>query len=236
MPSAPAGGVEVTAEAEIKTAVRSLFDLPVAVAVTQIDRPHPPLLGDEAAVIARARPKRVAEFTAGRHAAREAMQALGHPPAPVLASPDRAPIWPQGLTGSISHSDVWCIAVLARCSDVMALGVDIEKDSPLPKDLLAEICLPSEITRLGGADLAAAKRIFCAKEAAYKAQYPLTKTLFGFDRLDVTLSAENPAFDAQFTQDTECFKRGEKLPGRVVSVAGHLVSGVAIGQIDRKGA
>ncbi|MEP2952885.1 MAG: hypothetical protein ABJO84_01415, partial [Sulfitobacter sp.] len=63
MPSAPAGGVEVTAEAEIKTAVRSLFDLPVAVAVTQIDRPHPPLLGDEAAVIARARPKRVAEFT-----------------------------------------------------------------------------------------------------------------------------------------------------------------------------
>ena len=86
------------------------------------------------------------------------------------------------------------------------------------------------------ADLAVAKRIFCAKEAAYKAQYPLTKTLFGFDRLDVTLSAENPAFDAQFTQDTERFKRGEKLPGRVVSVAGHLVSGMAIGQIDRKGA
>ncbi|MFC6642447.1 4'-phosphopantetheinyl transferase superfamily protein [Sulfitobacter profundi] len=78
--------------------------------------------------------------------------------------------------------------------------------------------------------------MFCAKEAAYKAQYPLTKTLFGFDRLDVTLSAENPAFDAQFTQDTERFKRGEKLPGRIVSVAGHLVSGVAIGQIDRKGA
>ena len=231
-----AGGGEVTTEGEIRAAVQAIFDLPVAVAVTRPGRAYPPLLAGEAALIARAQPKRVAEFTAGRHAAREAMQALGHPPAPVLASADRAPIWPPALTGSISHCDDWCIAVLARRAEVETLGVDIEDDSPLPADLLTEICLPAEITRLGGADLAAAKRIFCAKEAAYKAQYPATKALFGFDRLEVTLSGDNTTFDARFTQDTEGFSRGNKLPGRIAAVAGHLVSGVAIGQIDRKGA
>lgn len=231
-----AGGNEVTPEAEIAAAVRGLFDLPVAVAVTRPDASHPPLLDDEATIIARARPVRVAEFTAGRSAARKAMELLGHPPAPVPASADRAPIWPQGLTGSISHCAAWCVAVLARDGDVAALGIDIEEDSPLPSDLLHEICTPAEIARIGRADMAAAKRIFCAKEAAYKAQYPLTKTLFGFDRLDVTLRANGSAFDAEFTQDTERFRRGDKLPGRIVSVAGHLVSAVAIGQIDHKGA
>lgn len=232
-----AGKARMTQGAEIAAAVRGLFDLPVAVAVTRPDAVHPPLFDDEAALIARARPERIAEFTAGRSAAREAMRHLGYAPKPVLATSDRAPIWPQGLTGSISHCADWCIAVLVRDSHARSLGIDIEEDRPLPGDLLDEICSQSEIAQLQEAGhLAAAMRIFCAKEAAYKAQYPLTRTLFGFDRLDVTLPADNSAFDAQFTQDTECFRRGDKLPGRIVSVAGHLVSAVAIGQINRKGA
>jgi len=232
-----AGKAKMTQEAEIAAAVRRLFDLPVAVAVTRPDAVHPALWEGEATLIARARPARIAEFTAGRSAAREAMRQLGYAPEPILATSDRAPIWPPGLVGSISHCADWCIAVLAPQSDMRALGVDIEDDGPLPADLLQEVCSPIEVARLQGqAPLGAAKRIFCAKEAAYKAQYPLTKTLFGFDRLEVTLTEGATAFEAEFTQATECFTRGEKLPGRVALVAGHLVSGVAIGQIDRKGA
>ncbi|HBB84480.1 MAG TPA: phosphopantetheinyl transferase, partial [Sulfitobacter sp.] len=78
----------MTQEAEIAAAVRRLFDLPVAVAVTRPDAVHPALLEGEATLIARARPARIAEFTAGRSAAREAMRQLGYAPEPILATTD----------------------------------------------------------------------------------------------------------------------------------------------------
>ena len=222
------------AEAEIAAALRALFDLPVAVAVTRPDATHPPLLPGEAAHLARAQPVRIAEFTAGRSAARQAMQELGVAPQPILTAPDRAPIWPVGLVGSISHCADWCVAVLAHSSTYAAIGVDIEDDSPLPDDLADEICSPTERARAAGQSCGT-KRIFCAKEAAYKAQYPLTGALFGFDRFEVFLNATT-GFDAEFTQETKGFRRGDNLPGRILSVAGHLVTGVAIGQIAPKGA
>jgi 4'-phosphopantetheinyl transferase EntD len=222
------------AEEEIAAAVRGLFDPSVAVAIRRLDATHPPLLPGEAAHLSRARPKRIAEFTAGRTAARQAMEALGVDPQPVLVASDRAPIWPEGLVGSISHSATWCIAVLARERDFASLGVDIEDDSPFPDDLAGEICSATEMAHAAGWSNGT-KRIFCAKEAAYKAQYPLTGALFGFDRFAVRL-ADDHSFDARFTQATKGFRRGDNLPGRILSVAGHLVSGVAIGQIAAKGA
>lgn len=221
-------------EAEIAAALRGLFEGPVAVAVTRPAAPQPPLMPGEATHLARARPVRLAEFTAGRSAARQAMQALGLPPQPVFTAPDRAPIWPAGLVGSISHCADCCVAVLAHARDYAAIGVDIEDDSPLPDDLVAEVCTPSERARMAQPQ-ASAKRIFCAKEAAYKAQYPLTKTLFGFERFEVQFSTRH-AFEARFTQATKGFRRGDYLPGRIASVTGHLVTGVAIGQIAAKGA
>jgi len=220
------------AEAEITAALRALFDLPVAVAVTRPNAVHPPLLAGEAAHLARARPLRIAEFTAGRSAARQAMQQLGMAPQPILTAPDRAPIWPAGLVGSISHCADWCVAVLAESRIYASIGVDIEDASPLPDEPAAEICSPTERARANGEN--DTKRIFCAKEAAYKAQYPLTGALFGFDRLEVLLNADG-SFDARFTQDTKGFRRGDSLPGRVLSVADHLVTGVAIGQIAPEG-
>ncbi len=220
--------------AEITAAVRTLFDRPVGIAVTRPAAPQLPLLPGEAAHLGRARPARIAEFTAGRSAARQAMQQLGALPQPVFAAPDRAPIWPAGLVGSISHCAEWCVAVLAHRDDYASLGVDIEDDAALPDDLAEEICSPSERADMAGQPKGT-KQIFCAKEAAYKAQYPLTKTLFGFDRFEVHFSDSN-RFTARFTQTTKGFRRGDYLPGRIVPVKGHLVTGVAIGQIRSKGA
>ena len=227
-------GLRSSASAEIAAAVRGLFDLPVGVGVTIPGRAYPPLMAGEAAPLTRALPARVAEFTAGRHAARLAMQNIGLAPQRVLTAPDRAPIWPAGMVGSISHCARWCVAVVAQEADCRALGIDIEDDSPLPDALAAEVCSAAESEKQA-ASPHGAKGIFCAKEAAYKAQYPLTQTLFGFDRLAVHMQ-DDGRFDARFTQATSGFSEGDNLPGRIVSVAGHLVTGVAIGQIERKGA
>ncbi|MER3484814.1 MAG: hypothetical protein C4345_01350, partial [Chloroflexota bacterium] len=42
----------------------------------------------------------------------------------------RAPRWPTGIVGSITHSDTPCIVAVARHEAVCALGVDAELAQP----------------------------------------------------------------------------------------------------------
>ena len=84
---------------------------------------------DEAAAVARAIPKRRGEFAQGRSAARAAMGLLGHPPMAIPAGSDRAPIWPKGLVGSITHTNGLCAAALSQ--NAAALGIDAEQAVPL---------------------------------------------------------------------------------------------------------
>ncbi|MBY6159629.1 4'-phosphopantetheinyl transferase superfamily protein [Mameliella alba] len=146
------------------------------------------LFPDETAAMTNAQPARRAEFAAGRRAARQAMARLGLPPAPVPMAPDRAPVWPTGLVGSISHAGGLCLAVVARATAFAALGVDLESDAPLDPDLISEICLPEELVGLPEAQRGGhAARIFSAKEAAYKAHYPRARLVFGFHGLHVDM-------------------------------------------------
>jgi 4'-phosphopantetheinyl transferase EntD len=146
---------------------------------------------DEATAIARAVPKRRAEFAAGRSAARAAMAEIGLPSAAIPQGGDRAPIWPAGLSGSIAHCDTCCIAAVALKEHCPALGVDIEPATPLDPDLVAVICTPEERTWLANEPNPglAAKVIFSAKEAVYKAQYPLTNKVIGFDAVILEMTA-----------------------------------------------
>ncbi|WP_300438072.1 4'-phosphopantetheinyl transferase [uncultured Mameliella sp.] len=149
----------------------------------------------EVAAIARARPARRAEFAAGRLAARRAMAQLDVPTAAIPMGADRAPVWPKGLVGSISHAEGLCLAVVAGAKDYRSLGIDIEGDGPLAEDLIPEICRPEEIALLPKAFRAAeAKRLFSAKEAVYKAHYPLAGQVFGFHGLQVDLAQGRARF------------------------------------------
>jgi 4'-phosphopantetheinyl transferase EntD len=73
-----------------------------------------------------------------------------------------------------------CIAALARAATYRSLGVDLEPDLPLPSDLAPTICRPDEPSDL-------TRRRFSAKEAVFKALYPVTGVMFGFHGLFVDL-------------------------------------------------
>lgn len=160
-------------------------------------------------------PRRLAEFTRGRSAARAAMRALGHPPQSVPVRADRSPQWPPGLTGSISHCDGVCLAILGQSVDWAGLGLDVEPAHPLPPDLWPAVLRPQEQATLP-ADCAglAALSIFVAKEAAYKAQYAVTGTLFDFMTLQVTLHPTG--FAATFAADIGPYAIGHTLTGTLV--------------------
>lgn len=190
----------------------------------------------EASAVQGAVPRRVAEFHAGRAAARAAMVALALPPRPVPMGPDRAPIWPDGLTGSISHCANACVAALGLRHDWAGIGVDLEEATPLDPLLVAEVCTITEQRWLGrqpaGQRGLMAKLIFSAKEAAFKAQYPLSEQLFGFDALEIQIAREHSRFEVRFLSNQGPFAAGGVLAGRYVHAAGLLVTGVAVGQSE----
>ena len=134
-------------------------------------------------------PARLAEFTAGRSAARQALRDLGLAPAAIPMGPDRAPLWPEAAMGSISHCAGACLAVVGLARDYRGLGVDIEPLHALPADLWPTILRPEEqheISTLPPAQQGLqVLRIFVAKEAAYKAQYPITQQIFDFQTLRI---------------------------------------------------
>lgn len=211
--------------AAVEARLRQLFPGEVAVAVEAIGPiPAGALWPVELAAMVGAVPARLAEFAAGRVAARRALARLGHTPHALPMAPDRAAIWPAGISGSIAHAAGLAVAV-ARAG--APLGVDIEDDSGIAPELWPIICLPEELQRLGTSDTARqVKRIFCAKEAVFKAQTPASRALFGHEILAVTLVGEH--FGAQFLSEAGAFRAGQTVRGRIDAADGLVLTGVAV--------
>ena len=186
----------------------------------------------EARAVSGAVAHRAVEFHAGRATARAAMDVLGLPPQSILMGRDRAPVWPNGVTGSISHSKTACVAVVGPTAEWAGIGVDLEEATALDPLLIAEVCTKAEQRWLGQQPSdergLMAKLIFSAKEAAYKAQYPVTGQLFGFEALELTIDRKTSRFKASFCVPQEAFAAGNILQGAYAHAAGLLVTGVAI--------
>ncbi|WP_433226700.1 4'-phosphopantetheinyl transferase family protein [Microtetraspora malaysiensis] len=143
------------------------------------------LFPEEETVIAAAVEKRRREFTNGRICARHALQRLGEPSAPVMAGDRGEPLWPDGVVGSITHCSGYCGAVLGRRSTIAAIGIDAERHAALSPHLRAMVAVPDEqamLDRLLAQDSGIRwdRVLFSAKEAVYKAWYPLTGRWLGF--------------------------------------------------------
>lgn len=203
--------------------------LPPGAAVVAFDpaAPAPPPWPGEAPGTGRIAPARAAEFAAGRAALRQAMARLGRPPAAVPMGPDRAPVWPAGLTGSLTHTAALGLAAVAPAA-LGPFGIDAEPDAPLDPELWEAVLRPEERAALEALPPAArgrqARHVFVAKEALHKAQFPLTGRVPGFEA--VRIEGKGPAFRAVFAVRTGRFAPGAALPGRWAAAAGHLLAAV----------
>lgn len=208
--------------------IRPLFGLDVALAVTDPQGSLPAPLPEEAACLSpNTVEKRRREFAAGRAAARAAMADLGLPAHPIPVGPKRAPVWPAGVTGSITHTRSCAAAVAALAGeDLRALGIDVEEDTPLEDKLLPSICSPREQNWLNQQENPGrlAKVIFSAKEAAYKCQYVLSARFFGFDGMELQLDTARGQFLAEFTSDQPPFAKGAGIAGRFAIGDGLIVT------------
>ncbi len=155
---------------------------------------------EAASISPRAVAKRRAEFVAGRLAARRALGAAGFEPAPPVApGPDRAPVWPAGMVGTITHTHSMALAAVAHGSKCGGLGMDLEHDANLRRmDVARQICDGTEREWVGD-DRHRLLALFSAKESIFKALYPRVGRYFGFGA--VTCRWDEGAFAVELLED-----------------------------------
>lgn len=152
--------------------------------------------------------KRKAEHLAGRLSVMRSSNAQTI----VKIGKNREPLWPNGVVGSISHDADTALSVLSP-SWCYLIGIDIE---PLVAEtdwgwLTDEVLSPRERCLIETSDIALRRwlptALFSAKESFYKALYPLTQCIFGFDVLTCTAVNHH---QLQFEVDAE-FRQRKKL-------------------------
>lgn len=181
----------------------------------------------EAIAVSKAVPKRVAEFAAGRRAARKALGAIGHDASDLPAGPDRAPVWPKGMTGTITHDGDLALAAAARLEDVRSLGLDLTEAAPLPGGTRERILRHVAETGLSEIE---ARAVFSAKESLYKALSPHVGFVFGFSAATVRPDLAAGTFEACLQQPLGPFQPGQTWFGRLAIDGDRLITGLVLRQ------
>ena len=147
---------------------------------------------DEIQAVSHCSERRISDFKAGRLCARRALKELGIEGFSLLPGKNRLPLWPAGIIGSITHTEGYSAAVVARQGSVRSVGLDSEAVGAVHEGLWPRICAPVELERLRAfKDTERGERAavtFAAKEAFYKSQFPLTGEWIGFE--DVVIDFE----------------------------------------------
>jgi enterobactin synthetase component D len=164
---------------------------------------QPPALSD-------AVPKRRAEFLAGRYVAQTALQSLGQQWRDVPKDRDGSPVWPSGISGSLSHNATHALCVVHPCCPANresalvrweGVGVDIETliDPQVANSLRNQLTRHDELAALqAGLSQplhALLTIIFSAKESLFKCLYPQVKCYFDFlDAQLISVDQQNSEF------------------------------------------
>lgn len=151
-------------------------------------KPHPA----EETLIAKSVEKRRRDFIGARHCARQALTQLGEPPVAIGKGERGAPVWPRGIVGSLTHCDGFRGAALAHKMRYRSIGIDAEPHETLPEGVLDSVSLPAEREwlRVSDSGLHLDRLLFCAKEATYKAWFPLTTRWLGFEDAHITFTVD----------------------------------------------
>lgn len=145
-------------------------------------------------------PNRQAEFITGRYLARKALLELGSPETIVPVGKNRAPRWPTGFVGSISHTNDIVYCAVARLRSLDVLGIDIERlfDEKTTNGISDSIVKKQEMDMIINLRMPltwALTVVFSAKESLFKALYPRLGVYFDFLDVDiVNINEEDKTF------------------------------------------
>ncbi|MES2287192.1 MAG: 4'-phosphopantetheinyl transferase superfamily protein [Bacteroidota bacterium] len=155
------------------------------------------LTSNEKLLVKEVSEKRIRDFSTGRQCARKVLGKFGDFNSEILIGSKKEPLWPKGFVGSISHSKSFVGAVVSKSSQLVSIGLDIEKTGRVKKNMWRNLFTPIEqefLNTLSEEDeLFYTTLFFSMKESFYKLQYPITKQYLWFT--DVELKQNNGVFN-----------------------------------------
>jgi 4'-phosphopantetheinyl transferase EntD len=171
----------------------------VVVVSTRADLTDVELFAEEERSVGRAVEKRRREYVTSRACARAALERIGIGPVAIPNGARGEPLWPDGVVGSITHCQGYRACAVARAADVLSVGVDAEVHEPLPTGVLDEVAFGRELAMVAGrgAGVCLDRLLFSAKEAVYKAWYPLARRWLGFEDVELTIDVDGATFCAR---------------------------------------
>jgi 4'-phosphopantetheinyl transferase EntD len=183
---------------------------------------------EERRFVERAVPTRQREFATGRELARGLLTELGHADFTLLREEDRIPRWPDGVVGSITHAADLCAVAVARGRDYHGVGIDLEPDEAVDKDIERVVCRDAEhdwVAAAGEDERGVRCRIvFSVKEAVYKAFYPKTRQFWSFQDVTVAIDLDDGCYRARLPGGAGV----DEVTGRVRRDGGWIVSTLAV--------
>jgi enterobactin synthetase component D len=177
--------------------------------------------------------RRRIEFMAGRICAARSLREMGVGAEFPLPVKDRLPVWPSDVLGSISHCATMAVAMTARKTRYCALGIDVEPliAPNVALEIQQCICCNEELIGMEKhmpCQVRSLTLLFSAKEALYKALFPLVGQFKDFH------AAELCEFDVgsvvlRLTHDwNACWRVGTKIRVRYAWLGLVVVSVVCI--------
>ena len=168
--------------------------------------PDEVLFPEEQAIVAHAVQARQREYAAVRSCARACLGRLGYPPVPILPGIGGAPKWPPGVLGSMTHCPGYAAAAVGPFPQISALGIDAEPDAPLPDGVLDLVATAAEQDQLAmiqsGPDSPNWDRLlFSAKEALYKAWFPLVGEWLDHQEAEIRFHQHEATFTVMLSRD-----------------------------------
>lgn len=193
--------------------------------------PDGELFPEEVAFVAGAVEARRAELGTARVCAREALARIGIARGAIVPREGRGPVWPRGAVGSISHTHGHCAVVVGASPPLRSIGLDVEVVRALDPGVARIILTDRERAWLDaqppGAREALLVTLFCAKEAFYKCQHPLTAKFLDFEDVEVDLRPAEGTFEARVVQAAPGAD-ASRAAGRVAREDGRVYCGVEL--------
>lgn len=211
--------------------IEALVPATVVTVVTGADL-QTALFPQEVRSLGRAAGKRRREFETGRACARQALERLGLPGTAVATGGHGEPLWPAGVVGSITHCERYRACAVARVRDVRSVGVDAEVHAPLPVGVLEAIAGPAERRALLAhpAGTCWDRLLFSAKEAVFKAWFPLIGRELGCEDFEVRINPRDRTFGTRLLVAAPSL--GDELPphfhGRWRAAGGIVATAVVV--------
>ena len=177
--------------------------------------------------------RRRREIIAGRTCAHLALQEIGIRRFPLLAAPNRTPVWPPNVVGSITHTfgcvDGYCGVAIADRRRAWGVGVDAEPRMDLPEDMWDLVLDRDErqAALLSSSPGIQARLVFSAKETTYKALYPMLGFFLQFSDVHIELTSEG-SFSATLTRPSIAASSPVAIAGQFALDQDLLVTGMIV--------